>query len=300
VDDTFLAILGDEISASPIDPADFMGGLEAMAESVTLSGAENLVFMAGTEVARKLAFATALGGERLFPNMGLSGGRIIGVDVLGVVTACRPGAWCSPMPRGFLTNEGSNRRRRCARRGAEDADRPGGRRGSTGFVVPDRRARGSRHRRVWLRPPPRRGRRHPRPGRGRQLMALDVDRLTDALLDGTKLLIAKEVEPLKARIAELEAERVSFKGIWQSATRYKRGDLATRDGALWYCTRDETADTPGQGRRLATGSQDEARHEEAHTGRRGDGEQPARCTVCSDLRNRSRRITRSRRQRRRD
>lgn len=77
-------------------------------------------------------------------------------------------------------------------------------------------------------------------------MALDVDRFTDALLEGTKALIAKEVEPLKARIAELEAERVAFKGVWEASKQLRRGDLITHSGSLWFVTRDTTGEKPGE------------------------------------------------------
>lgn len=59
--------------------------------------------------------------------------------------------------------------------------------------------------------------------------------------------VAERIEPLEQRIGELEAARLAFKGVWQASTIYRRGDLATREGAIWHCNRDGTSDRPGDG-----------------------------------------------------
>jgi hypothetical protein len=51
--------------------------------------------------------------------------------------------------------------------------------------------------------------------------------------------IKKAVEPLRARIAELETRGVEYKGTFQRACSYSRGDLVTHSGRLW-CAVAET------------------------------------------------------------
>lgn len=59
--------------------------------------------------------------------------------------------------------------------------------------------------------------------------------------------IQKAIEPLKARIAELEARGVEYRGVWQRSCEYRRGSLTTHDGNLWACIADaEPNEWPGQ------------------------------------------------------
>lgn len=48
--------------------------------------------------------------------------------------------------------------------------------------------------------------------------------------------IRKAVEPLKARIAELESHGIKFVGVYQRASEYRRGDVVSFDGAMWVAT----------------------------------------------------------------
>jgi hypothetical protein len=59
--------------------------------------------------------------------------------------------------------------------------------------------------------------------------------------------IAKAIEPLLKRIAELESRGVEYKGTFQRGNTYKRGDLCTYDGSLWCAVSDTKAlDMPGE------------------------------------------------------
>lgn len=48
--------------------------------------------------------------------------------------------------------------------------------------------------------------------------------------------IGKAVEPLKARIAELESKGIAYVGTYQRAAEYRRGDVVSFDGAMWVAT----------------------------------------------------------------
>lgn len=53
--------------------------------------------------------------------------------------------------------------------------------------------------------------------------------------------VVKELAPLSERLAELEkrqAGAMNWRGVFQRAQTYKRGDCATSDGGLWFCIRD--------------------------------------------------------------
>ncbi len=65
-----------------------------------------------------------------------------------------------------------------------------------------------------------------------------------------KTHIDRELRPLREKIAKLEAksrDAMSFRGVFQRAQSYKRGDCVTCDGALWFCVRfiDGSEGKPG-------------------------------------------------------
>lgn len=67
-----------------------------------------------------------------------------------------------------------------------------------------------------------------------------------------KARIARDLEPIRERLAELESksrDAMSFRGVFQRAQSYKRGDCVTSDGALWFCIRfvDGADGKPGEG-----------------------------------------------------
>lgn len=55
------------------------------------------------------------------------------------------------------------------------------------------------------------------------------------------------LEPLRRELAELRATTVKYRGTWQRAERYTRGDAITHEGALWCCVRDDAEQKPGTG-----------------------------------------------------
>lgn len=72
--------------------------------------------------------------------------------------------------------------------------------------------------------------------------------------EGVRDYIEQALSPLVKRIAELETQAdtmrergISYRGVWQSADQYKRGDLATHAGSIWHCNAD-TRSAPGDGK----------------------------------------------------
>lgn len=63
---------------------------------------------------------------------------------------------------------------------------------------------------------------------------------TKSLLD----LRMRDVLDLRARVAALEQaqQQMKYRGVWQPAETYEKGNFATYDGSLWACI----ADAPGK------------------------------------------------------
>ena len=59
--------------------------------------------------------------------------------------------------------------------------------------------------------------------------------------------VAQNVKPVEARLAVIEAKGVVYRGAWQAAEEYQRGDLATYDGSMWHAN-DTTRARPGDGK----------------------------------------------------
>ncbi len=59
-----------------------------------------------------------------------------------------------------------------------------------------------------------------------------MDHLTDAVVDAIK----RAIDPLIARIAELESEQLKFQGLHSEAKSYRRNDIVQRSGSAWICT----------------------------------------------------------------
>lgn len=78
-------------------------------------------------------------------------------------------------------------------------------------------------------------------------MPLDVDRVADTLMAGVERILDARLKPLRERIAELEgraAKSLVYRGTWQRADEYRRGEAVTHAGQLWSAKRDTTA-APG-------------------------------------------------------
>ena len=62
--------------------------------------------------------------------------------------------------------------------------------------------------------------------------------------------IRKEVaEKYETRIKELETRNAelatfTYRGVWQAASTYQRGNFVTFDGSIWHCNRDDTRSKP--------------------------------------------------------
>jgi hypothetical protein len=62
--------------------------------------------------------------------------------------------------------------------------------------------------------------------------------------------VAKAIAPLETRIRELEAKGIEYKGVYQRANDYRRGDCVTWDGGMYVALADAKAmDGPGQSER---------------------------------------------------
>lgn len=60
--------------------------------------------------------------------------------------------------------------------------------------------------------------------------------------------VEKACAPLRQRIAELEKRGVDYKGTYQRAALYRRGDITTYDGSMYVAITDiEPNEIPGNG-----------------------------------------------------
>jgi len=66
----------------------------------------------------------------------------------------------------------------------------------------------------------------------------DQHNLLVAIGEFIRASIKQAVEPLKERIAQLEAKGVQYLGIHQRAAEYKRGDIVTHMGTMWIAVTD--------------------------------------------------------------
>jgi hypothetical protein len=70
------------------------------------------------------------------------------------------------------------------------------------------------------------------------------DNITNAL--SVVIDAVLKVEKLEARVAALEASGVKYRGVWQAAEEYRRGDMVTHGGSVFHCNADKRA-KPGNG-----------------------------------------------------
>jgi hypothetical protein len=82
-------------------------------------------------------------------------------------------------------------------------------------------------------------------------MTLELDEqreLTRAIAVFIKEKVDEAVMPLRERIAELEKRGVDYKGVYQRAALYRRGDIITHDGSMYVAIADiEPNELPGNG-----------------------------------------------------
>lgn len=55
------------------------------------------------------------------------------------------------------------------------------------------------------------------------------------IVTAVREFLEREVTPLKARIAELEAHQVKYSGDYQNGKVYRPGELTSHSGSLWHC-----------------------------------------------------------------
>lgn len=81
---------------------------------------------------------------------------------------------------------------------------------------------------------------------------MNPEALTKHLAPVLRDYVAQELKPLRARLAELEqkaAGAMNYRGVFQRADHYKKNDVVTYGGSLWFCLKStEGADgSPGTG-----------------------------------------------------
>jgi hypothetical protein len=61
--------------------------------------------------------------------------------------------------------------------------------------------------------------------------------------------IERAVQPLRRRIAELEASQKEFKycGVWDAKREYRVGNFCSFNGSMWAARRQSTCARPGEG-----------------------------------------------------
>jgi hypothetical protein len=73
--------------------------------------------------------------------------------------------------------------------------------------------------------------------------SLSIDDLADTIDEA----IARYVEPLEARIKELEARpTMKYMGVWEQGHQYNPGEFVTDQGSVWHCN-FQTGSRPGSG-----------------------------------------------------
>lgn len=76
-------------------------------------------------------------------------------------------------------------------------------------------------------------------------VALGGNKKPDKIVAGFSCLLNAIVR-LEARVAEIETRGVQYRGVFQSAQQYARGDLVTFDGSIYHANAD-TRCKPGNG-----------------------------------------------------
>jgi hypothetical protein len=78
-----------------------------------------------------------------------------------------------------------------------------------------------------------------------------LEALADSLAKSTKEYVAKEIGPLRATILELDSELAQQKshppeylGVFQRAANYKKNQIVTWGGSMFWCLRDGTQSEP--------------------------------------------------------
>lgn len=66
----------------------------------------------------------------------------------------------------------------------------------------------------------------------RRRQAPDRDEIYTFVADAVEVLVA-QIKEQKARIDELEKSGARFRGVYQRAANYRRGDQVTHSGSLW-------------------------------------------------------------------
>ena len=68
-----------------------------------------------------------------------------------------------------------------------------------------------------------------------------------ALLATALDVLISELRDLKLMQRAVEARGIFYRGVWQAADQYNRGDLATYKGSIWHAN-ESTRNAPGDGR----------------------------------------------------
>lgn len=64
------------------------------------------------------------------------------------------------------------------------------------------------------------------------------------IVEVVKSYVEREIKPLKARVAELEARQLKYSGTYRDSEVYRAGEMVSHAGSLWHCEAT-TASKPG-------------------------------------------------------
>jgi hypothetical protein len=87
----------------------------------------------------------------------------------------------------------------------------------------------------------------------------EADRLMSFFLFGCLVAAGQKRDALEKRIANLEADAVSFQGVWKEGAVYKPKSLVTDHGAIWISLRETASRPPSGDWKLAAKSEKPAR-----------------------------------------
>jgi len=59
--------------------------------------------------------------------------------------------------------------------------------------------------------------------------------------------LADEIRALRKKCTAIQEKGVIYRGVWQAAEQYGRGDLTTHKGSIWHAN-EVTRAAPGDGR----------------------------------------------------
>ena len=78
----------------------------------------------------------------------------------------------------------------------------------------------------------------------------DRDTFVESVFEGIRALVDSRIKGVIARVEALERKNLdgshlAYRGVWQGAGRYVRGDVVTYDGSAWHANAENPTAKPG-------------------------------------------------------